>query len=238
MKLRKYAIRALAILGVLVIILFGGATAYVAWLPSGRLSLPSSLVAYDDQPIENNHISADFYLLKDSFEAQRFRSFCGVASSVIAVNSLKRSKIDQLDYFSQELTPSFLSTYFRGMTLDQFAKGIESFGFETEVYFADTITIEKFKQHLVQNLQNTSDLIIANYSRQSLDQAGSGHISPIGAYDPVKNSILVMDVASHKYPFTWVKVEDFYNSMKTIDSSSGKWRGYVLISNERENHGS
>ena len=229
MSLKKLFTRCLIGLGVICIAAVTAGSAYIAWLPSESLPLPDRMVAYDHHPIREEHISADFNIINDHFQTQRFRSFCGVASSVIAINSLNRTDIEQLDYFGKKLSPSFLSTYFGGMTLEQFSDGLNAHGLTTETYFASSISLEEFKKELIENLSNENDLLVANYSRGQLDQVGTGHISPIGAYDPSLDAVLVMDVASYKYPFSWVKLDEFFASMRTIDSTSGKDRGYVVV---------
>lgn len=40
--------------------------------------------------------------------------------------------------------------------------------------------------------------------RAKLGQSGSGHFSPIGAFDRDTDMVLIMDVARFKYPPHWV----------------------------------
>ena len=62
-----------------------------------------------------------------------------------------------------------------------------------------------------------------------MNQDGSGHFSPIGAYDSESDSVLILDVAKYKYPPFWVTTSDLQASLNTIDSDSGKSRGVVQI---------
>jgi hypothetical protein len=39
-----------------------------------------------------------------------------------------------------------------------------------------------------------------------------------------------LDVASYKYPPVWVKADELWQSMNTIDNDGGKTRGFVLVS--------
>jgi hypothetical protein len=39
----------------------------------------------------------------------------------------------------------------------------------------------------------------------------------------------VLDVAAHRYPYTWVPVSRLWSAMNTIDNDSGLARGYLLI---------
>ena len=67
-------------------------------------------------------------------------------------------------------------------------------------------------------------------SATSLGQGETGHISPVAAYDRQTDSLLIMDTASNKYPPTWVPLELLVKAMRTVDSASGRMRGYVEIS--------
>ena len=73
-----------------------------------------------------------------------------------------------------------------------------------------------------------------HYSRSSLGQTGSGHFSPLGAYDPDSDRLLVLDVARFKYPPHWVTVSDLWEAMKGVDSDTGNSRGYAMVSIGKE----
>ena len=74
--------------------------------------------------------------------------------------------------------------------------------------------------------QTRLSLLVASFSRQVLGQSGDGHFSPLGAYDPETDSVLVLDVARFKYPPYWVEVEKLYEAMGGIDETTGESRGY------------
>lgn len=38
-----------------------------------------------------------------------------------------------------------------------------------------------------------------------------------------------MDVSRYKYPPVWVKTADLWKAMATLDSASGKTRGFVFV---------
>lgn len=71
--------------------------------------------------------------------------------------------------------------------------------------------------------------LIVNYHRTGVGQKGGGHFSPIAAYHEKSDSFLVYDVARYKYPPSWVNTKELWNAMNTIDSDSGKTRGYLLV---------
>ncbi len=74
--------------------------------------------------------------------------------------------------------------------------------------------------------------VIANFNRTALQQQGAGHFSPVAAYSPQADSVLVMDVARYKYPAFWVSVTDLFASMNTVDSSSKMTRGWLTIQHQ------
>ncbi|KAL3943520.1 MAG: hypothetical protein SGBAC_002415 [Bacillariaceae sp.] len=73
-------------------------------------------------------------------------------------------------------------------------------------------------------------VLAVSYSRKVLSQTGSGHFSPIAAYDPASDQILILDTARFKYGAHWTKLELLYDAMKPVDKDTGKSRGYALLS--------
>ena len=64
--------------------------------------------------------------------------------------------------------------------------------------------------------------MIINYHMEVLGQLKGlgGHISPLGAYDASSDRVLLMDVWWETRP-TWVRVNDLWSAMDTIDNASG-----------------
>uniref|UniRef100_A0A7S4RM29 glutathione gamma-glutamylcysteinyltransferase n=1 Tax=Ditylum brightwellii TaxID=49249 RepID=A0A7S4RM29_9STRA len=71
--------------------------------------------------------------------------------------------------------------------------------------------------------------LVVSFERASLSQTGGGHFSPIAAYHPQTDSVLVLDVARFKYSPYWVSLADLYESMKPTDESTGLSRGWFLL---------
>jgi Phytochelatin synthase len=72
--------------------------------------------------------------------------------------------------------------------------------------------------------------VIINYLRKAIGQEKGGHISPLAAYNKQTYRFLILDVSRYKYPPVWVKSEELWKAMATIDSASGKTRGFVFVS--------
>lgn len=73
-------------------------------------------------------------------------------------------------------------------------------------------------------------VLVISYSRKVMRQTGSGHFSPIAAYDSDSDSVLILDTARFKYGAHWAKLPLVYEAMKPIDPDTGKSRGFTLLS--------
>jgi ribosomal protein S24E len=118
----------------------------------------------------------------------------------------------------------------RGMTLDQLGKLLESYPVKAEVHHAGDLTLEEFRTLVVKNLQEPKNFVLVNYLRKAIGQETGGHISPLAAYNQKTDRFLILDVSRYKYPPVWVKAEELWKAMATVDSDSGKTRGFVLVS--------
>lgn len=72
-------------------------------------------------------------------------------------------------------------------------------------------------------------VLIVSYHRGTLGQTGTGHFSPIAAYSPAHDSVLILDSARFKYDPHWVKLPLLVQAMQAEDTSTGKPRGYLLL---------
>ena len=87
--------------------------------------------------------------------------------------------------------------------------------------------ILSIKAQLKRALEQPDSYVIANYSRKALNQQGSGHFSPLAAYDDISDSFLIMDVSNTYQTWVWVSTQDLLQAMATIDQD--KPRGFVII---------
>lgn len=76
--------------------------------------------------------------------------------------------------------------------------------------------------------------LVVSYTRKVLRQTGSGHFSPIAAYDSASDSVLVLDTARFKYGVHWVSLPLLFEAMIPKDPDTGKSRGYILLSDRDE----
>ena len=89
--------------------------------------------------------------------------------------------------------------------------------------------MDSFREAARTALDESRTFLIVNYDRRQLQQAGAGHISPVGAFDAPTDRVLILDVATRKYPYTWIPLAALWGAMNTVDSDSGQTRGYLLV---------
>lgn len=211
--------------------------AYVGWQlypHQQHQPLPSGLTALTDPAgqalLEGSEQRSDFERLRLSFQPQALGSFCGVASSVTVLNALGQD-LDQYTFFTPqtETVRSLKDIMLGGMSLHELAGLLGVHGAQARLYYADQSSENAFRETIQRNLANDNDFLIVNYQRNALGQGQTGHISPLAAYDADTDQVLLMDVAEHKYPPTWIPVSLLFSAMLTTDASSGKMRGFVEV---------
>jgi hypothetical protein len=79
-------------------------------------------------------------------------------------------------------------------------------------------------------MDTQTDFIAVNYRRNHVGQPPGAHFSPLAAYDEASDSFLILDVARYKFPPVWVAAADLFDAMNTLDSDSGKTRGFIVVS--------
>lgn len=189
----------------------------------------------------------DYLPLSIHFETQENMAYCGVASMVMVLNTFSipapvAPEFGTYHTFTQnniwnDKTEKILSSKIiarQGMTLEQLGQLLETYPVKAQVYYADNVSLEEFRKLAIANLQEPNNFVLVNYLRKSINQESGGHISPLAAYNEQTDRFLILDVSRYKYPPIWVKAEELWQAMKTIDSASSKTRGFVLISRKDE----
>ena len=214
--------------------------------------------------LKKSKYKEDFYQLAPNFQPQINPLYCGIASSVIILNSLSNDRpnqeelqiyypsdlgekkihfnlYSQLSFFNEEthkIKPKQVvdfklknksGKFDPGLTLNQLKLLLEHYKANVELFYADNkiVTVESFRNHLEVILKDDNNFLLANFHGKTFGATTSGHISPIAAYDKKTDSILLLDVASHKNPWYWVDVNSFFNAMNSIDGNN--FRGYLII---------
>lgn len=191
----------------------------------------------------NSHYRCNYWSLIRYYETQITSSYCGVASSVMVLNALKIEKpadsrfggyplFTQDTFFTEAVEKVVPKEAVRrgGMNLKQLTEALRTYPISVTPYYASETTPAFFREVLKSTSKSQDHFIIVNFYRPSLGQKGSGHFSPVGAYNDEEDTVLILDVSRYKYPPFWVKVDDLWKSMLEIDRSSKLSRGFILIS--------
>ncbi|MCS5693176.1 phytochelatin synthase family protein [Cyanobium sp. FGCU-6] len=193
--------------------------------------------------LRRSKAQVDFTPLVQEFLTQANLAYCGVASAVMALNSLAvpappaagygRYRFWTQDNLFQPATEPFVRpnrVAREGMTLEQLAGLLERNGLKVQWWTADRFDVASLRGLLRRSLADPGDRLLVNYDRPLLGQAGGGHISPLAAYDAGSDRVLILDVARYRYPSVWVRLEDLLRAMRSVDSTSGRSRGLVRVS--------
>lgn len=219
-----------------------------------RLPVPQQLIAGDSatgqQLFVGSGYTADYDPLMAHFVAQVRPAFCGVASSVVvlnalparpampampAMNGMPTAQLTQQSFFDDAASQvrNEWRVTFGGMTLAQLRDLLNSHGANATATYASDSTLEAFRELAKTNLATPGDYLLVNYQRGALGQRPTGHISPLAAYNTASDRFLILDVAAYKYPPVWVKAQDLWAGMNTIDSSAGRTRGFVVVNGSK-----
>ena len=139
--------------------------------------------------------------------------------------------MSQDDVFSPEAVAvrSRLRTFFTGMPLEALAATLRADGTQAAAIHAGDATEAAFRDVVRRNASTPGDYLVINYHREALGQQGGGHFSPVGAYDAASDRVLILDVATFRYPPVWARVADLFAAMNTVDPESGLTRGWIEV---------
>lgn len=231
-----------------IIITLLSAMIIVPLMSFAQLSLPKEATSLNtpqgQEMLLSSEYKNDYFKLASYFVTQQTPAYCAIASSVMVLNALGvKPPVDQTYYplglFTQTniFTPSVLKfltpglVNYQGTTLDQATKLLKSFNVDAKSFYANQTSFDKFMTVALKALQSNNQYLIANFDRTKLGEKGSGHFSPIAAYNAKTDSFLIMEVSRYKYPPTWVKAKTLWEAMDTTDSTTKLKRGFIIISN-------
>lgn len=196
-----------------------------------------------EQLLISSNARQDYLPLSIHFVTQDNLAYCGVASMVMVLNSLGipapvAPEYRQAEFFTQnnlfnEKTEKIIPAQKisrQGMTLAELGQLLATYPIKVEVYHSSDSNLQEFRQKVVENLQQPNNFVLVNYLRSAIGQKTGGHISPLAAYNQETDTFLILDVSRYKYPPIWVKAEELWQAMNTEDKTSGKTRGFVLVS--------
>lgn len=183
--------------------------------------------------------STNQYEKLSEYWVPQLRSHCGVASSVISINSLvDEPMLTQDSLFTDDVNAIITQdvVYKIGLTLDELERIVEA---RTDLHAkkhqagTEGASVDDFRTALVAVRQDENSRVIINFSRESLAGEGElrGHFSPVWDYDAANDRIFMLEVNGEKKHY-WVGVEDMYSAMCAVDSISGVSRGWVVVTKD------
>lgn len=192
--------------------------------------------------INSSHQNS-YWQLSIYLDTQKEPTYCGVASAIMVLNALE---IDRPPWKDKSNFKLFMQEHFftpeveqiitkqkaasKGIDLFMLAQAIKTFGVSVELIKGTDLTLDTLRKTILRTLHTKDTYMIANYYRPAVKQTGTGHFSPIAAYDEESDSVLVMDVARYRYPPTWVPLTMLLESMQAFDNESGSARGLLIVS--------
>ena len=137
-----------------------------------------------------------------------------------------------------ELDAQFIALH--GATLDEWSQYLKCHADVVQKHHARSGGVGEFRAALERayGAQPSGELVAVNFDRKGVEEFGGGHMSPLAAYHKDAESgdehVLLLDVSRYKYPPVWLPVEELYDAMATLDSTSGLNRGFVVVSARAE----
>jgi len=186
---------------------------------------------------------ADYWQLIPTFAVQVTQSYCSVASAITVLNAMPIKKpvdpafapyayFTQTNFFTPDvakvISPETVLAI--GMTREEMAETLSRQGVSAKSIAGDTFDDQSLRDLLQKALGEDGQYVLANYLRANLGQVGGGHWSVLAAYDAQSDSVLILDVAKYKYPPVWVGIGTLRQAIATIDKTSNKARGLVIVS--------
>ncbi len=163
--------------------------------------------------------------LKDHVLYQPNGSICGptsIADLMRSYGAVQTTSDDVLAGRSECWTGYCLG----GITIDQLAEITAAKTGKRATVLRD-LTLNQFRDELARS-NDLERRYLINFSRGPLFAKGGGHHSPIGGYLADRDLVLVVDVNEQYRPWL-VSSERLFRAMDTVDSSTGKKRGLVLV---------
>ena len=186
---------------------------------------------------------ADYWQLSPWFAEKINQTYCSVASAITVLNALPiRKPVDpiyapnayftQSNYFTPEVAKviSPQTVLAQGMTRDEMVQTLVRQGVKAVSIAGDSIDDKGLRTLLQKAMGDDGQFVLVNYLRSAVGQEGGGHWSVLAAYDAQSDRVLILDVAKYMYAPAWVGIDTLQKAIATVDTTSNKSRGLVVVS--------
>jgi glutathione gamma-glutamylcysteinyltransferase len=193
-----------------------------------------------------------FFALIQQFHTQSEPSYCGLATLVLVLNAFsvdpEQTWKGPWRWYEETMLNCCLDledVKTTGITLRDFRCLAHCQGLSVDLHHCDDASLDEFRISIETTCVSSSetvdfgtgdgedlleDVLVVSYSRKVIRQTGSGHFAVLAAFDPVSDSVLILDTARFKYGCHWVKVPLLFEAMDTVDPDTGRKRGFVVLS--------
>ena len=209
--------------------------------PAVAFSAPQARSYFEDA-LSNGHAEG-YFALAEQFQSQSHYAFCGITSLSMALNTMLIDPGRVWQGVWRWFEDSMLDcceplaiVREKGIVMSKLACLARCNGAACTTTYALASSLERFRTDLLACTMDpdpeTRPIMVACYGRKELNQTGTGHFSPVAAYAPASDMVLVLDVARFKYPPYWVPATTLFQAMCTTDPDAGPLgtsRGYLLL---------
>ncbi len=201
--------------------------------PRKPLPLPDHLLPIHETSLPSGKYAVNFEKLNQKFQTQKYENYCAVAAGTIVLNALGRN-LTQKRFFNRKTRRIryAVSAFFEGISLADFAKLVETHGFSAKAWHSEKQSLDQFRDLIKKYTSNSDQYVVVNYARRILGQKPTAHFSPLAAYNEEQDKVLILDVATYKYPSVWVSVELLYKATLELDSGGKISRGVVTVNSD------
>lgn len=177
-----------------------------------------------------------FFRLIGTFQTQAEPAFCGLTSLSVVLNALSidpgRKWKGPWRWFDESMLDCcepLEKVKQEGITFAKVACLAKCAGASIQAFRADESSLNSFRAYVEECASSESRHLICSYDRRPLEQTGIGHFSPLGGFHRQRDMALILDVARFKYPPHWIPLSLLWKAINTIDESSGKARGFMVV---------
>ena len=218
--------------------------------PTTPVPGPAATRLFDSHDYVRQNPAPDFWALMPYYIPQE-KGTCAASSVAMILNALdahkKLTSDDKLvttkDLIAKVNDPLWIKSmqdekcYDLDRLADVVRDALKKYGHDRAevkvIHISDTSaqTRATVRHDLMANEKSDRNFIIANFLQGEFtgDPEGTGHVSPVAAYDALHHRVLVMDVDREYYEPYWVTENIFLAGMNTKDEGVDSYRGYMMI---------
>jgi hypothetical protein len=161
-------------------------------------------------------------VIPETGEAIPFRAYSQLSFLCDKTEKVKPRKV--IEYEEKDASGKFRP----GLSLTELRDLLRAHGAEAEAEFASDNQEARFRTLLTET-SSMGVFGIIHFRCDLLGGVSRGHISPLGAWDAESDTVLVMDVASHKTPWYWAPVAPLFAAMAAEYDTQPKGGGWVFV---------